>query len=539
MIKRQLVVLSGPIASGKSTLGTLLLETYGAVRLKTNELIQTIRSAVPPKRRALQIAGEELDRETKGLWVRDALVRRLGELGDKGLVIVDAVRIGEQIEGIRAAFGPQVVHVHLTASPEELRRRYSKRPRKFEEMPSYEEVRESETERNVETLASVADVVINTDHCTDKDVLVRAAARLNLFPRDPPRLVDVIVGGQYGSEGKGNIVSYIGREYDYLMRVGGPNAGHKVYEEPKPYTFHSLPSGTRHSESRLIIGPGAVLSVPTLLREIAECQVSHKRLSIDPQSMVIDQQDIDFEEKDLKDTIGSTAQGVGAASARRINERKPKELGSSVRLAKDIAEFKPYLRPTREVLESAYASGSRILLEGTQGTSLSLYHGHYPHVTSRDTTVSGCLAEAGIPPHMVRRAIMVCRTYPIRVGNAARGKSGPMSGEISLKAISERSDIPYDELLQTERTSTTNRERRIGEFDWVQLRRSILLNAPTDIALTFVDYLSIRNRNARRFEQLQEDTIRFIEEVEHVSGVPISLISTRFHSRCIIDRRAW
>ena len=91
----------------------------------------------------------------------------------------------------------------------------------------------------------------------------------------------------------------------------------------------------------------------------------------------------------------------------------------------------------------------------------------------------------------------------------------------------------------TEKTTTTNKQRRFAEFDWEQLHRSTLLNGPTDIALTFVDYLSKANRNAFRFEQLQPETLRFVEEVERVSGVPVSLISTNFSWRNVIDRRSW
>jgi adenylosuccinate synthase len=96
-----------------------------------------------------------------------------------------------------------------------------------------------------------------------------------------------------------------------------------------------------------------------------------------------------------------------------------------------------------------------------------------------------------------------------------------------------------EELEKTERTSTTNRERRIAEFDWSLLRRASSLNGPTDIALTFADYLSIKNRAARRFEQLSEPTIHFIEEIERVASAPVSLIATRFNFRSIIDRRNW
>ena len=95
------------------------------------------------------------------------------------------------------------------------------------------------------------------------------------------------------------------------------------------------------------------------------------------------------------------------------------------------------------------------------------------------------------------------------------------------------------ELSKTEKTSTTNRKRRVSEFDWVLLKKAAELNAPTDIALTFADYLSKKNREARRLEQLTPDTVQFIQEVERVAEAPVSLISTRFHHRSIIDRRTW
>ena len=124
-----------------------------------------------------------------------------------------------------------------------------------------------------------------------------------------------------------------------------------------------------------------------------------------------------------------------------------------------------------------------------------------------------------------------------------------MGLEVSLEAIANRSGIPLKELEKTERTTTTNRQRRIAEFDWEQFKRSgarkgpdvsvVQLNGPTDIALTFVDYFNINNRDAYRFEQLDEFTLRFVEEVERVSGRPVTLLSTAFDWRNVIDRRAW
>jgi adenylosuccinate synthase len=300
-----------------------------------------------------------------------------------------------------------------------------------------------------------------------------------------------------------------------------------------------------------------VIGVAGLMKEIGDCQVDTKRLAVDPQAMIIEDGDRTAEGV-LVEEIASTGQGVGYATARRIigrgkyanvsieshksassQTRKIEKI--AVRLARDVKELKPFVRSTYEELEKAFSDGKKIFLEGTQGTGLSIYHGFYPHVTSRDTTVAGCLAEAGISPSRVRKVVMVCRTYPIRVGDAPRtGRtSGPMAQEISLAEISRRSGIPLHKLTKTERTSTTNRKRRISEFDWSLIRKAASLNAPTDIALSFVDYIDARNENARRFDQLTEKTIRFIEEVERVTTAPVSLISTRFHPRSIIDRRNW
>ena len=169
-----------------------------------------------------------------------------------------------------------------------------------------------------------------------------------------------------------------------------------------------------------------------------------------------------------------------------------------------------------EIQQLIISKNQKILLEGTQGTGLSLYHGDYPYVTSRDTTVSGCLAESGIPHNRIRKVVMVCRTYPIRVGNPEKETSGPLH-EISWEEIARRSGYKVNVLRKAERTSTTNRPRRIGEFEWGLLHRAAILNGATDIALTFTDYISKENVNAKRFERLTQDTIKFIQEVERIS----------------------
>jgi adenylosuccinate synthase len=288
-----------------------------------------------------------------------------------------------------------------------------------------------------------------------------------------------------------------------------------------------------NSRASLLVAPGSVVDVKTLTQEISETGVDYERLAIDPQAMVIVAKDVTAEQT-LVRSIGSTGQGVGAATARRIMGR-----ARGVKLARDVPELQPYIKPAADVLQDAFHRGKRVLLEGTQGSMLSLYHGSYPHVTSRDTTVSGCLAESGIPPRQVRRVVMVCRTFPIRVRSPEGATSGHMSQEITFQELSKRSGIPVSELRKSEKGSVSNKQRRIAEFDWGLLRRAAQLNGPTDIALTFADYLSIQNREARRLEQLTNETVRFIEEVERVAGADVSIISTRFHQRCIIDRRHW
>jgi len=529
---RRIILLSGPVSSGKTYLSKRLEDQFGLQILRTRELLVKKSLDHSEDRLTLQAVGDRFDKDTDGKWVLSALMEIINSPSISKLVVVDCVRTSRQIEHIRNAFQPGVTHVHLTAPTDVLKTRYNQRYSRTR-APSYGQVMSNETEANVWKLADTADMVIDSKRCSPDDVLVRAASYTSLYGESDDGYVDIIVGGQYGSEGKGQIVSFIAKEYDLLIRVGGPNAGHKVFELPEPYTHHHLPSGTRTSNAKILLAPGSVIQVDKLLQEIADCNVDKDRLSIDPNAVVITQEDIE-REKDVQGLIGSTRQGVGEASARKITDR-----GRRVSLAGDISVLKPFVRSADQVLSKAFANNERILLEGTQGTGLSLHHGRYPFVTSRDTTVSGCLSEAGIPPSRVRRVIMVCRTYPIRVQSPTGGTSGDMSIEITLKEISERSGIDLKELESIEITSTTHRKRRIGEFDWVLLRKSALLNGPTDVALTFTDYLDKENRKAKRIEQLSRPTIDFIEEIERVTHARVSLIATGFNTRSVIDRRSW
>lgn len=533
---RHIVVLSGPICAGKTELGNALIERFPnrVHRLKTREWIRERRGTAEERRR-LQLTGQELDEQTDGRWVSDELGRRVPDLPFDAVVLVDSARIKEQVDGIREGFGARVTHVHLTAPETELERRFRARRGPVQEPNSFKIARRNPTERRVDGLRQFADVVIETHRNTPLDVAVRVASHIGLYGRANERLVDVLVGGQYGSEGKGQVSAYLAREYSVLVRVGGPNAGHSVFGRP-PRKFYHLPSGTAWAEdASIVLGPGSFLWLEALRKEIRQNRLAPGRLFIDPQATIIESKDRRYEER-LKRSIGSTGQGVGAATARKVLRHSWK---GPVRLAGELPELQDYVLETCEVLDGAFAEGRRVFLEGTQGTGLSLHHGKYPHVTSRDTTVAGCLAEAGIPPSRVRKTVLVCRSYPIRVQDPEGGTSGHMSLPTSWAEIARRCDHSARMLRRNERTTTTNRRRRPAEFDWHLYRRSVSLNGPTDIAFTFADYLGHGNQNARRFEQLNEETIRFVEEMERVGNAPVSLIATRFHYRSIIDRRNW
>jgi len=324
--------------------------------------------------------------------------------------------------------------------------------------------------------------------------------------------VDVLVGGQYGSEGKGQIAAHLcrAREYDVVMRVGGPNAGHSFEFGGRKYCFHQIPVGAVTSpESKVYIGAGAVIDPDCFAREVSQLVRGEDRVFVHPQAVVIEQADKDAESYSIVGGIGSTGSGSGHVAARKMM----RGAFSMPVLAADHPVTGWY---TRQGLPSTYR---RLFLEGTQGSLLSLHHGRYPYVTSRDTTVSGCLSEAGIPPSYVRDVWMVCRTFPIRVASPAGGSSGPLPNELTWEEMSEITGIPADTLRERERTSTTKRLRRIGRWDRGDFMNAFRLNNPNCLALTFCDYLHPDNVNAKSVWDLKgADTI--MESFNLVGIVP-------------------
>jgi adenylosuccinate synthase len=367
---RQVVLISGHICTGKTDLANRLENEFGYHVVRTSELIlaQAKKRQLKTDRLSLQELGDKLDEETGHKWLLDAVTEAAKALPAEQPIVVDNVRTWDQLECFRQQHDFAVNHTHLyVLDPMILEKRFNDRVAKrgSKNSETYTDADLIKNEKDIVKFKLDADVRINTNRTDGKDTLVRVAARLGLYAPSTTRCVDVVIGGGYGSEGKGHVAAYLAKSYDVLVRVGGPNAGHTVSSPSGVYTYHQLPSGAKDTTAKLLLGPGMTIKVDNLLEEIAECGVGPHRLFIDPQAMIIENADIEME-KVLKEKIASTGSGSGAAAARRINGRKP----GAVRLAKDIDELKPYVgdqEPYRGSivanLEQAYRDNCSILLE--------------------------------------------------------------------------------------------------------------------------------------------------------------------------------
>lgn len=294
--------------------------------------------------------------------------------------------------------------------------------------------------------------------------------------------VDIVVGGQYGSEGKGKVAHYFSKERDYdaYIRVGSENAGHTIIHEGETYKMQVIPCGWVDEGKDLIIGPGGLFSIKQLMIELGKTKIDPSRITIDENAGIITQDHVDQEKMvKLDDHIGSTVHGCGAALMHKISRKGFKtawdyrdklwELG--VKIGRTIILYKNY---------------ETIFIEGTQGTFLSVDHGMYPYCTSRNVLASSILGDCGISPLWVRDVIMVVRSYPIRVA----GNSGSCYGdEISWAKVSERAKLP--EIV--ERTTVTGNVRRVFEFSIEEVEIAHQLNDPTITVLTFADYLTTKD----------------------------------------------
>lgn len=299
--------------------------------------------------------------------------------------------------------------------------------------------------------------------------------------------ITVLVGGQYGSEGKGAIVSAIANDYNVHVRVGSHNAGHTFYWHGDKHVMQSIPCGWTNPNATIIIGRGANVNIENLLQEIEHIEKYYpdfkKRLVIDGKAGVLSERFVEEEggiHGEMHKRIGSTGEGVGPARMARIARDPEKfQLFESVAESVGLSECVAYNTP--KMIANLQDLGGNILIEGTQGSGLSLMHSHWPYCTSIDTNAAGIISEVGIAPSRVTDVILVCRTYPIRVA----GNSGPMKGEITWDELNRRMGVT----ITPEKTTVTKKIRRIAEWDDDLFSQSCVLNAPTEIALTFCDYI--------------------------------------------------
>ena len=343
--------------------------------------------------------------------------------------------------------------------------------------------------------------------------------------------VATLVGGQYGSEGKGVVAKELAEEYGVSVRVGGPNAGHSFVHKGKLWKMQALPCGWVNPRTQLVIGAGAVVSLEVLHRELEAIKEAtgedlRHRLLVDERATVLSPAHAEEEghtEGELHQKIGSTGEGVGAARRARLR-RDPDEWvtasGKEQREEYDKYELTRCLHArTDQYLVSACVAGEDLMLEGTQGCGLSVTHGSWPFVTSADTNAAQLCADAGIPPHWVDRSILVLRTMPIRVA----GNSGPLAGETNWDELSKKLGKNVEE-----RTTVTKKVRRIGEWDENLVRKSVLLNAPHEVALTFLDYFSPEDERVEREHRLSERGKTFVRYVESLCRCPVRWVGTGF-----------
>ena len=339
--------------------------------------------------------------------------------------------------------------------------------------------------------------------------------------------LEIIVGAQWGDEGKGRIVDLLAEGAEIVARFnGGDNAGHTVTVGPNTFKLHLIPSGIIHPHTLAVLGSGVVINPLTLLDEMemlhkmgivvnpARLKLSHAAHLITPAHRALDRAQ---EAARGAAQIGTTGRGIGPAytdkTARRglrlqdllnidsFKEKLHQHLAQTndwltqiyQAEALDVAAVAeeytaaasrliPYIADVGALLDTALYAGKRVLAEGAQGSLLDIDHGTYPFVTSSYTTASGALVGLGLGIYPVERVIGVTKSFQTRVG------SGPFPTEVS-GATAERlrgsGANPWDEF-----GTTTGRPRRVGWLDTVLLRYAVRINGLTELIITKLDVLS-------------------------------------------------
>lgn len=365
--------------------------------------------------------------------------------------------------------------------------------------------------------------------------------------------VSVVIGTQWGDEGKGKIVDLISDSVDVVARYqGGANAGHTICWGDKTFVLHLVPSGIFHEEVTCVIGNGVVIDPVAVMEEIRMIRdlgydvdgrllISHNAHLIMPYHKRIEEAK---ERARDAGAIGTTGRGIGPAYVdkfartgirvvdlldRDVLRRKLKEAieeknailkgiydADELDVEKIIEEYvefdkliDPYVTDTSQYLGNALKEGKRILAEGAQGSLLDVDFGTYPFVTSSHPTVGGCCTGLGVPPTAINRVIGIVKAYCTRVGN------GPFPTELEDE-VGQRLRKVGDEF-----GATTGRPRRCGWLDLVALRYTSMINGLTELAITKLDVLTgldeLHVCTAYRYDS--KESARFPSEVHTLEKV--------------------
>lgn len=433
------------------------------------------------------------------------------------------------------------------------------------------------------------------------------------------RCVDILVGLNAGSEGKGKYMSVLSDvPYTALVRTGAANAAHSVYFNGKAFVYHIIPCGSMHfPKAKLVLGAAAQIDVEHLKHEINVLKDNgfwgDDRLIIDPNAVIVDPidkiaenggrmpecGDLYYHPRDCTKhtdlggtcigcnklpedsawkTLGSTTHGCGANLCRKIargtkmvilpgqqldlaayfrkklgEDTSVDEMGEGIldtiengpitdwsqfvkpepiRYAKDDEFLSKYIGDTVKFINNKINNNESILIEGTQGSILSLHHGYMGKTTSRDTNAANWCSDVGVSPLAVRHIYGVTRTFPIRVA----GNSGPMSGaEITWEEITEHAESPEPIV---EITTATKRKRRVFMFGEADFKKALDINRPTHMMLSFVDYLRYEDRHKTSWDSLSQKTKDWITTLESKMGVFFKYLSTGPDPEHTIIRRA-
>jgi adenylosuccinate synthase len=331
--------------------------------------------------------------------------------------------------------------------------------------------------------------------------------------------VTVVVGTQWGDEGKAKVIDLLAKEHTYVVRYqGGHNAGHTVVVGEERYALQLVPSGILYEAVTPVIGNGVVVDLPTLFDEIDRLEsrgISCDRLKVSSHAHLIfpwhQAHDAVAEAVRGEDKIGTTLKGIGPAYAdkarrvgirvgevldrgrflaavadrARVESEQLQRLGSGpLDVDAIVAQFDalasrlvPYVADTVSLLHEALEAGHHLLLEGAQATFLDLDHGTYPYVTSSNPTAGGACAGTGLGPRHLDRIVGIVKAYTTRVG------SGPFPTELHDELGDRLVDVGH------EFGTVTGRRRRTGWLDCVMLRHAVRLNSLTEVALTKLDVL--------------------------------------------------